>query len=1084
MNVCILKKAFSLSVLMTVGWGNIWAHTLETDPMVKILQEELRINMEQLKSKPVPSYFMSYRVVDEKLLSFYSQMGVCNVNPSHASSLTPTVRLGNMELDNYMYNNQNGGTQGSLASVPLQIQPTDAMRKTIWTASMKRYDTAVSMYQDALSKSKTDVRREDQAANFSESPAERYYEDELPEWLIDTLAWKNKLNRISSVFKECRLLDYGTASCDFLTQRNYVVNTDGTAVVHNRRCISMTLAASIKAPDGMECPLHVNYFGYKEEDLPSEEELIAQAKDFVNRLLALREAPLADPFSGPAILTSDAAGVFFHEIFGHRLESHRLKIDGQTFKKCVGQQVLPLTFAMYDDPTIRYYNNVALNGSYTFDDEGVRAQRVDCVKEGILVDFLSSRIPADGFPRSNGHGRANNGFDPVARQSNLVLESSKTYTEGELRQMLVDEAKKQGKEYGYLFRTASGGQTNMFSFNSFNVNPLEVYRIYVDGRKDELVRGVDLIGTPLTMFSQIKAASDQPHVYIGYCGAESGWIPVTATSPSVFVATIETQRSPEKKILSEVLPLPAYTTSAQQDVQDIIFSAMQDEMKRSLDSLQIEGSTLPYMADYRIMHSAVCRVGASLGCLTHQDYNPSIVEALTHMGLGDKMLTSQLEEGHRGDFYFICQTPDYDAIRKSLWRKSDGIYKTCVSHLGQKINRLKKKPLPEDDRDIPELLEMPAVEHIAPSVHTSELDTALLTQVTRELSDIFRQYPQIGTSSVRTYALLSDLYRFNSEGIKLRVPLIVTFIDVRATIKSADGCELNDSYSLVVRNVEDLPALESMKKEIVEFCDLLIQKSQAPVVKEYYVGPIMLEDEAVNEAIHGNLVMSIGVAKRNMYSGSRQNSMMLGKRVVDTNMNITQLTDIPSYHGVKLIANYTIDADGTAPDKELKIVENGILKNLLCGRRPSLGAEKSTGNELLQIGQAYSAAAPGVIRVTFNKSVASNKMRSCLIKEAKKAGLDHAYIVKAPKNGKRYLVRLDIATGKEEIVRTNNIPVPSKADFMHVTAASKEEFIANKRDSHALSYITPKSIVIENVSYSFAKPTLTQEYQLADPATR
>ena len=56
-------------------------------------------------------------------------------------------------------------------------------------------------------------------------------------------------------------------------------------------------------------------------------------------LEALRKAPVAEPYDGPAMLSGRAAAVFFHEVLGHRLEGHRQKDEdeGQTFTKKVGQ---------------------------------------------------------------------------------------------------------------------------------------------------------------------------------------------------------------------------------------------------------------------------------------------------------------------------------------------------------------------------------------------------------------------------------------------------------------------------------------------------------------------------------------------------------------------------------------------------------------------------------------------------------------------------------------------------------------------------------------------------------------------------
>ena len=232
------------------------------------------------------------------------------------------------------------------------------------------------------------------------------------------------------------------------------------------------------------------------------------------RLVALSKAPIADPYTGPAIMSGPASGVFFHEIFGHRLEGHRMKTGGQTFRNMIGERVLPTDFQVYCDPTLTHYGSQPLNGGFRYDDEGTRARRVNNVVDGVLKEFLMSRVPLDSFPQSNGHGRTAEGRDPVSRQSNLVVETRKPYTEAQLRQFLREEAKRQGKEYGYLFQSVSGGFTQTGeggSINSFNVTPLEVYRIYVDGRPDELVRGVDLIGTPLSMFSNIASVPRLRH---------------------------------------------------------------------------------------------------------------------------------------------------------------------------------------------------------------------------------------------------------------------------------------------------------------------------------------------------------------------------------------------------------------------------------------------------------------------------------------------------------------------------------------------------------------------------------------------
>jgi predicted Zn-dependent protease len=294
--------------------------------------------------------------------------------------------------------------------------------------------------------------------------------------------------------------------------------------------------------------------------MPPDEVIIADVRNMVKKLEELKEAPIVDPYTGPAILSGRASGVFFHEIFGHRIEGHRQKkeSEGQTFKKKIGEQILPEFVSVYSDPRKKELNGTKLLGYYEYDDEGVRGQKVDVVVNGVFKNFLMSRSPIEGFAKSNGHGRCQAGYTPVSRQSNLLVVSSKPTEFNKLRQQLIEECKKQNKEFGLLFEDIQGGftMTGRTIPNAFNVLPTEVYRIYTDGRPDELVRGVDLVGTPLVMFSNITATGDKMEIFNGRCGAESGWVPVSAASPALFVSQIEVQKKEKSQERPALLPRP------------------------------------------------------------------------------------------------------------------------------------------------------------------------------------------------------------------------------------------------------------------------------------------------------------------------------------------------------------------------------------------------------------------------------------------------------------------------------------------------------------------------------------------------
>jgi len=176
-----------------------------------------------------------------------------------------------------------------------------------------------------------------------------------------------------------------------------------------------------------------------------------------------------------------------------------------------------------------------------------------------LKTFLMSRSPVDGFPTSNGHGRRSPGNEIVSRQSNLIVESSKQVSDAQLRQMLIDDVKKQNKPYGLYFDQVSSGYTTTgrAGLQAFTVVPLVVYKVYPDGRPDEMIRGVDIVGTPLASFAKITATGNQSEVFNGICGAESGNVPVSAISPAILVSEIEVQRKERSQDRPPYLSRPA-----------------------------------------------------------------------------------------------------------------------------------------------------------------------------------------------------------------------------------------------------------------------------------------------------------------------------------------------------------------------------------------------------------------------------------------------------------------------------------------------------------------------------------------------
>jgi predicted Zn-dependent protease len=346
-----------------------------------------------------------------------------------------------------------------------------------------------------------------------------------------------------------------------------MVNSEGSQLQYGQIRYRLELFIQGKAPDGMDIDRYYNFDWVDPKDAPTDQAVEKASAQLRKELEGLVKAPIIEPTVGPALLTGRAAAVFFHEVFGHRAEGHRQKDinEGQTFAKKVDQQILPGFLSIVDDPTRKKLDGEDLLGYYQFDDEGVPAEDVSLVHDGVLKGFEMSRSPLVGFPESNGHGRRQLGAVPVSRQGNLIVESSKTMTNAQLRAKLIDLIKQQGKQYGLMIDDIAGG----FTFTgrgqpqAFQVQPLVVYKVFADGRPDELVRGVDIVGTPLAALTKIVATGDKPEIFNGYCGAESGSVPVAAASPAILTSELEVQKKQTSTDRPPILPPPAHDPQAQ-----------------------------------------------------------------------------------------------------------------------------------------------------------------------------------------------------------------------------------------------------------------------------------------------------------------------------------------------------------------------------------------------------------------------------------------------------------------------------------------------------------------------------------------
>jgi predicted Zn-dependent protease len=533
------------------------------DVLLSAMQQEVQRAATLLaKSDPAP-YFLSYSVYDNDAAAVIaSHGGLFQSFTGHRRLADVTMRVGTPALDNT--HNENRGSGLTSGSLPLG-NDRDAIARELWILTNREYRRAAPAFLNVKTSTSVRSEEEDKSPDFSTEPAQNSVDSTETSLKFDMAAWRDKIRSYSSYFRKYPEIYTSHVLLQVEKGKFYFVSSEGSSVVTKGAMARLIIQAETRADDGMELLRVETFQGPTPDGFPAEPEIEKKIEKMAADLKALRAAPLAEPFDGPALLSGRAAAVFFHEVLGHRLEGHRQRGDqeGQTFTKKVGQPVLPEFLSVVDDPNLRELNGVSLSGYYSFDQEGEPPSRVEIIKSGILKSFLMSRMPVKNFSKSNGHGRGQPGRMPTARQGNLIVTSTNTVKEPELREKFIEEIKKQGKPYGLYFEDVQGGFTLTMRAlpQAFQVLPVIVWRVYPDRRPDELVRGVDIVGTPLAALTRILLTGDTARVFNGVCGAESGQVPVSAAAPAMLFSEMEVQKRAQSHARPPILPPPAFESN-------------------------------------------------------------------------------------------------------------------------------------------------------------------------------------------------------------------------------------------------------------------------------------------------------------------------------------------------------------------------------------------------------------------------------------------------------------------------------------------------------------------------------------------
>ena len=513
---------------------------------------------------------------------------------------------------------------------------------------------------------------------------------------------------------------------------------------------------------------------------------------------------------------------------------------------------------------------------------------------------------------------------------------------------------------------------------------------------------------------------------------------------------------------------------AQTEKQRMVFKAMNDELQRNMDSLSIANWEKPFFMQYAMQEGRLFQVQATLGAITGVNEFPvSSMSAQVLVGnyqlANINLANTDYRSGGRGDTAPLDGC--YDEIRRRLWLLSDNAYKAAIEEYGSKMTSMKQLNLPPEVFDLPDFTRLPAVNYYGVAKELT-YNRNFWEKIARDCSAVFKRYPDIYGSNVGVEIFSGEIFSINSEGTQLLHPVRLVVIAVNAYTKLEDGEEISDRLAYYGLSEADFFNNEQLVKDIEAMAENIIAAAKAPQMDESYTGPIMLEGAALtSEMVSELLAPRTGLVafRTPLRSGGVQRLMedRLNRRILSTDITVKSTPHLKTYNGQALIGAYETDAEGVTPDGELVLVENGMLRALMCDRIPTKKIATPTGNRVYayQPQGISTRVSPGVLSVSTSNGLLRDTLKSRLLNAARTEGLDYAYIIRTLPAG-RYasLYKVSVADGSEQLVRA---AVPSRVDLSKLKrsiGASAESAVVNMiAGGVPVSVICPVAMVIEEV---------------------
>jgi len=535
---------------------------------VKIVKEamvsEIERSMSKLRSPGHPKpYFISYLARDHQSYNVWGRYGsVATERRDHKRNCYTDLRVGSYKYDQIteggLEDNSEDAESFELIDLPCDNN-LDATRFCLWRLTDAKYREAVKAYHGRKARDVSYLDENKGLGSFRVASSS-ISESKIRAFNIDQKHYRVLVKKLSLLFKA--ELDVKNSYVEFQAdlETKVFVSSEGVQRVWQVPTFQLNIYFWYLTKKYNQ-DFSLNFVLADLGELPDYRALKREIIAKIDLAKKISKGSVMTSYAGPVLLAPKPAGLFIHEVLGHRLEGSRLLADseGKTFKDKLGAKVMNSELSVIDDPTLKKVSGSSLVGHYPYDDEGSLAKAVTLIENGVLKNFLSTRSPLkqqkDCF--SNGHARSQNFERPISRMANLIVRAQSGLSWPNLKQKLINEVVDKGLPFGVVLYEVEGGETGTeaYDFQAFLGEITVATKIFADGR-EEYIRGVDFVGTPLASLNTIIAAGNVLELDNGYCGAESGTIPVSTLSPSLLLRNLELQSKDSTKVTQYRLPLP------------------------------------------------------------------------------------------------------------------------------------------------------------------------------------------------------------------------------------------------------------------------------------------------------------------------------------------------------------------------------------------------------------------------------------------------------------------------------------------------------------------------------------------------